>query len=121
MYSLTISFGPAGTLWAFLFKEEQKAGEAYNLYVDHKLGRGESGILIMNDDFGQTCAIPFADINGITCEDLDLVEAARIYRSLAEERLKIKLQTAAKTDPLIGPAISNRGPGVLTPMGGFRQ
>jgi len=119
MYSLTINFGPSGSAWALLFKTEEKAGEAYNAYVGNIMSGGtELNVLIGSDDFGQTYAIPVSQIHGVMLEDLDLIEAARIQRSLAEERVKIKFVAAAKSDPLIGPASRGQVPGVLTPMGG---
>jgi hypothetical protein len=114
MYSLTISFGPVGTTWAFLFKDKENAEQCRKNAVDFLVkGRG----LEITDDFGQHASITSETIHGISFEDLDLVEAARIYRSLAEERIKIKLQAAAKSDPVIGPLMNSRGPGILTPMG----
>lgn len=120
MYSLTIHFGSNAICWAFLFKEEEKAGAIYSAYMDFKISENVEGVLIGNDDFGQTFSIPMHQINGILIEDLDLVEAARIQRSLAEERCKVKLLAAAKSDPVIGAAIRQQqaNTGVLTP---FRQ
>lgn len=121
MYSLTIHFGPNAMTWALLFKEEEKAGEVYNAYMDHQVSGTERGMLIGSDAFGQTFAIPMEEIRGMLIEDLDLVERARIERSLAEERCKVKLMDAAKADPTIGAAIRRQqGAPVLTPMGGFR-
>ena len=121
MYSLTIHFGPNAVSWALLFKEEEKAGVAYNAYVANKMNGIESDMLIGCDDFGQSYAIQFNDIHGMLLEDLDLVEAARIQRSLAEERCKVKLMAAARSDPVIGPAMRGAQTPVLTPIGGFRQ
>lgn len=122
MYSLTISFGPNAVAWALLFKDEEKAREAFNTYVDSKVIGASDGAMIGSDDFGQAYAIPFDEIHGVCFEDLDQTEAARIQRSLAEERCKVKLMAAAKTDPVIGEAIRrSQGAPVLTPMGGFRQ
>lgn len=119
MYSLTINFGPTGTVWAFLFKEEEAARRARA--VTNYRPEGATHFTIV-DDFGQTSDFPFNDVHGVVLEDLDQVEAARIYRSLAEERIKVKLMTAAKADPVIGEAIRrSQGAPVLTPMGGFRQ
>jgi hypothetical protein len=118
MYSLTIHFGPSSMVWALLFKEEKKAGELYDSYVNHVLVPAEGGVLIGNDDFGQSFAIPFYEIRGVILEDLEQVEAARIQRSLAEERCKVKLMQAAKSDPVISRAIQDqqRGPSVITPF-----
>ncbi len=114
MYSLTINFGPTGTAWAFLFKEKEAAQGAYRS-VSESISNGL--MVALQDDFGQTGTM--GSVNGYVIEDLDQIEAARIYRSLAEERLKVKLMTAAKSDPVIGEAIRrSQGAPVLTPMGG---
>jgi hypothetical protein len=117
MYSLSISFGPAGTIWALLFKTEEKAGEAYNAYVGNKVGEIKSDVLIGADDFGQTYAIPFAEIHSVLLEDLEQVETARIQRALVDERCKAKFMTAARSDPTIRAAMGNSTP-IMTPMGG---
>lgn len=118
MYSLTIHFGPSMMVWALLFKTEAKAAEAYNAYIDFRTADGKNDTLIGSDDFGQAYAIPMNKIHGMMLEDLDLIETARIQRALAEERCKVKLMTAARSDPVIGPAARGQSPGVLTPMGG---
>lgn len=119
MYSLTIHFGPNAICWALLFKEEEKAKAAYDKILKISGSYEDTRV---TDDFGQTLNIPSV-VHGILFEDLDQVEAARIQRSLAEERCKVKLMAAAKNDPVIGEAIrqQQRGAPVLTPMGGFRQ
>ena len=121
MYSLTIHFGPNAICWALLFKEEEKAGLIYNAFVDAQTSPTEKIVLIGSDDFGQSFAIPAAQISGVLLEDLDAVEHARIQRSLAEERCKVKLMAAAQSDPVIGAAIRQQRSNspVLTPMGGF--
>lgn len=117
MFSLSINFGTSGS-WALLFKEEEKAGQAYNAYVEHIVNNAEGGAMIGTDDYGQSYAIPFVEIRGILLEDLDQVEAARIQRSLADERCKAKFIQAAKTDPVIRTAMGQQAP-ILQPMGGF--
>jgi hypothetical protein len=116
MYSLSISFGPTGTVWALLFKEEAKAAEAYNAYVSNKVAK-ENGVLIGTDDFGQSYAIPFYEIRGVLLESLEQIEEARIQRSLFDERCKAKFLQRARTDPTIRAAMGNQTP-VLQPMGG---
>lgn len=120
MYSLSIHFGSNSIVWALLFKEEEKAGAIYNAYMDFKVSEATSGMLIGSDDFGQSFAIPMEEVRGILLENLDLLETARIQRSLADERTKAKFIKAATDDPIIKAAIRPQGPGVLTPMGGFR-
>jgi hypothetical protein len=120
MYSLTIHFGPNAMTWAFLFKEKERAADAYAKTM--KLTDGADSTLRLEDDFGQMAHIAGHQFHGCLLEDLDLVERARIERSLAEERCKVKLMAAAKSDPVIGEAIRRQqGAPVLTPMGGFRQ
>jgi hypothetical protein len=118
MFSLSISFGPTGMVWAYLFKELEKPQEAYNAYVDYKVNHAENGIFIGSDDFGQCYAIPFDEIRGMMFEDLDLIEAARIQRSLADERCKAKFLQAARSDSTIRAGMGNQMP-IMQPMGGF--
>ena len=113
MYSLTIHFGPNAMVWALLFKEEAKAKSVYNAYMDFKMSEATEGMLIGADDFGQAFAIPMDQINGIMLEDLDLVEEARILRSLANARGEVKVRQRAATDPVIRAA--QNGPGVIAP------
>ena len=113
MYSLTICFGPSATTWSLIFKEEVKAGEVYNAYVDNKVSATESDILIGSDDFGQSYAILFADIHGILLEDLELAQELRILRSLDNARGEVKARQRATTDPVIRAA--SQGPAVLQP------
>ena len=116
MYSLTIHFGPNAMAWSFLFKEKEKADSAFNTancaVVDDKPFRIE-------DDFGQVAVFAAGSATGFMLEDLDLVEEARIQRSLANARTEVKFQQRARVDPVIRNA--QAGTPVLTPMSGFRQ
>lgn len=115
MYSLTIHFGPHAICWAFLFKDKDKA--AHELDVAQKaIVDGEAAAI--SDEFGQIASFAAGTLSGALLENLDLAEAARIQRSLAEERCKVRLMVAAKADPVIGEAIRRQGAPVLTPMGG---
>jgi hypothetical protein len=115
MFSLSISFGPTGMVWAFLFKEEKNAKEcelnAKNLWAD------QDGFNIV-DDFGQNAAFKSKDVHAILLENLDLIEAARIQRSLADERCKAKFLQAARSDSTIRAGMGNQMP-IMQPMGGF--
>jgi hypothetical protein len=120
MYSLSINYGPTGTVWALLFKDEEKAEQAYNAYVDHKMNHAAGvSVLIGSDDFGQCYAIPFDEIHGMLFENLEQLEQARIQRALADERVKAKFMKAARSDPTIMEAArqGQPGTGVLTPFG----
>jgi len=105
MYSLSIHFGPNAICWAFLFKDKKKAEAAFESILDGKTS--------ITDDFGQTAKIIGMQIHGWMLEDLDLVEEARILRSLANARGEVKARTRAQTDPVIRAA--SNGPAVLQP------
>jgi hypothetical protein len=115
MYSLTIHFGPNAMVWAFLFKEKPNYES-----LKSEMHSGPACFSV-TDDFGQNGYFRSKEVHGMLLEDLDLVETARIQRSLAEERCKVKLMNAARSDPVISEAIrkQQQGPAVLTPMGGF--
>jgi hypothetical protein len=120
MYSLTICFGPTGTTWAYLFKEEPKAGMLYNAWVEHKMHHAVGGTLIGADDFGQSFALPFDAIHGMMLEDLDQIVHARIERSLVDARAQMMFDKRAKTDPVIAQGIRERQQiPMLTPVSGF--
>lgn len=110
MYSLTIHFGPNAMVWSFLFKEKEKAESAYGCATS-------DGYLTIYDDFGQSAHFKEGAIHGALLEDLDLVEEARIQRSLANARCEAKFHQRAATDATIRQGMS-RTP-VLQPMGGF--
>lgn len=116
MYSLTIYFGPNAVCWSFLFKEEAAATEARMRASTRPEGATHFSIA---DDFGSTGIFAYESVHGYLLEDLEAVETARIQRSLAEERCKVKLMNAARTDPVIGPAMRGGGAQVLAPN--FRQ
>ena len=118
MYSLTISFGPAATVWQFLFKEEEKAGVVYNAYVESKINSAVGVMLIGADDFGQSFAIPFEEIRGVLLEDLELTTESRIRRTLEQAHGQAKYTERAKNDPILRQAMNQRGPGVITPFAG---
>lgn len=112
MYSLTIHFGPNAICWQFSFKEKEKAEAAFKS-IGENIDKGLMGQV--RDDFGQTANM--GQISGYLLEDLDLVEEARIQRSLMNARGEVKARQRAATDPVIRTA--GQGPAVLQP--GFRQ
>jgi hypothetical protein len=113
MYSLTIHFGPNAMVWSFLYKDEKKAQSLFN-NVQNAIGSGKELGGIITDDFGQTSYIDAKSISGVLLEDMDLVEEARIYRSLANARGEVKARKRAATDPVIREGM-NAGPSVLQP------
>jgi len=110
MYSLSISFGPNGLVWAFLFKDKNKAELAYELISNPSIQN-----LIIEDDFGQKACFKAEAIHSFLVEDLDQIEEARIQRSLADERCKAKFMQRAKSDPTIRQAMG-QGPGIVSPF-----
>ena len=116
MYSLSIHFGPNAMVWAFMFKEKEKADAAFALTNQNNCP-DISGFEI-TDDFGQQCYIDYANFHGSMLEDLDLVEEARIQRSLYNARGEVKARQRASTDAVIRTGMGNSGASVLTP---FRQ
>ena len=108
MYSLTIHFGPNAMVWSFLFKEKEKAEAAHIKVTEAIKNELMAGV---EDDFGQAAVM--GAISGYMLEDLDLVEEARIYRSLANARGEVKARQRAATDPVIRTA--QQGPSVLAP------
>ncbi len=109
MFSLTIHFGPNALQWQFLFKEKENASAGWKNIV------GDS--LDITDDFGQRGVIKLDSIHGSLLEDLDVVEQARIERSIINARGEVKARQRAATDPVIRAA--QNGPAVMTPN--FRQ
>ena len=112
MYSLSIHFGPNAMVWALLFKDKERALAHYSAYETAK-GRKLPGRYIVDVDFGQQASVELDSIHGVMLEDLDLVEEARILRSLANARGEVKARQRASTDPVIRTA--QQGPSVLQP------
>jgi hypothetical protein len=120
MHSVTIYFGPANTPLILLFKEEEKAKNIYNDYVSSVLaGCSAGGAVIGVDDFGQAAALPFAQVNGILLDDMDLSQQAYIERGLHNARAQAKAQQRAAGDPTIRAAA--QGPAVMSPFGNNRM
>src|SRR5437879_2532407 len=112
MHSLTICFGPTGTVWNLLFKEEAKAKEAYAA-----IGKSD-----VTDDFGQTIGTSLNAIHGILLEDLDVSQVAQVERGLHQARGQAKAQTRAMEDPIIKESLRRQqmGPAVMSPVPGGR-
>jgi hypothetical protein len=110
MYSLSIHFGPNAMVWAFLFKEKEKAEAAE---IKAKGWASEFPYFNIEDDFGQSGNFTHSSVHAVLLEDLDLVEEARILRSLANARGEVKARQRAATDPVI--RTSGQGASVLQP------
>ena len=112
MYSLTIHFGPNAMVWSFMFKEKPNFES-----LKSEMHSGASCFNI-TDDFGQNGYFRCKEVHGMMLEDLDLVEEARIQRSLYNARGEVKARQRAATDATIRQGMGNQGASVLTP---FRQ
>jgi len=112
MYSLSISFGPAGTIWGLLYKTEEAANDAYTVAVP--CGEGPD-ITKLDDDFGQRFAAPRCDIHGVMLEDLTESQIGMIERSLHNKRGEVKANQRAAADPAIKTAMMSRTP-VYSPV-----
>lgn len=121
MHSLTICFGPTGTVWTLLYKTEEKAGECYGAYTDAKLNKAY-GPLIGSDDFGQAFSLDIDQIHGMLLEDMDLSQMAQVERGLHQARSQAKAQTRAMQDPVIKESLraQQMGPAVMSPVPGGR-
>lgn len=118
MYSISICFGPTGTVWNFLFKEEERArGVAEN--IETALGAPAARIGIL-DDFGQLFQGRVDQIHGFLLECLDESQAGQIERGLHNARVQAKAQERAMADEVISRSLRRQaaGPAVMTPFGG---
>lgn len=121
MHSLTICFGPTGTTWTLLFKEEEKAAALYNNYV-RAANNVDRAMLVGSDDFGQAFAINIDLVNGIMLEDMDLSQMAQVERGLHQAKAQAKAQERAMADPVILQSLrrQQQGPAVMSPVPGGR-
>ncbi len=115
MYSLSIHFGPNAMVWQFLFKEKEKADDAYAIATAETV----HSFFEITDDFGQKSQVVTHDIHGVLLEDLDLIEEARIQRSLSNARGQAKYNERVKADPMLSRAMNQQrnGPAIHTPFG----
>lgn len=122
MHSLTICFGPTGTIWTLLYKTEEKAGQCYGAYTEAKVLGKDGGPLIGSDDFGQAFSLDITQIHGVLLEDMDLSQMAQVERGLHQARAQAKAQTRAMADPVIKESLraQQQGPAVMSPMPGGR-
>jgi len=115
MFSLTICFGPAGTMWQLMFRTQEAAAAAATGY-DSIVNAG-TGRLILGDDFGQTLNMEAKDLHGCVLEDLSLSKAAHIERALHQARMQAEGQQQAETDAILRAARARSGPAIIDPMG----
>lgn len=128
MFSLTICFGPTGTLWTMLFKTEQNARQISDIIkeemVTYKL-QGKDGYGEFNDEFGQSFSLAFSAIHGMMLEDLEQSKLAHIERALHQARTQALGQTMVESDSTLKAARQRQGAAIIQPFpgpsnGGFR-
>jgi hypothetical protein len=118
MYSLTVCFGPANTLWTFLFKEADKPNaikEAYRKGVEPE----DNHAIIVEDDFGRSAIFDCRGMSGVVIEEMELAQLADVERGLHQARTQAKANTRAMGDEVLKSAarLQNQGPAVLQPGG----
>jgi hypothetical protein len=119
MHSLTISFGPTGTMWQLMFKTEEAAQVAFDiLSTDEKNQDLYNPATVRTrvrliDDFGQKLILTLQEIHGYVLEDMDISAGAHIERALHQTRMQGKAQRLAEADASIRQA--GRGPAILSP------
>jgi hypothetical protein len=117
MHSISICFGPTGTIWNLLYKSEETMKAAWE-----KLENRETPRLVIGDDFGQNLAIVRDQLHAFLIEDLDVSQLAQIERGLHQARSQAKAQTRAMEDPTIKESLRRQqmGPAVMAPVPGGR-
>lgn len=117
MFSLTICFGPAATIWTMLFKEEEKAATFYDAYINTPVSHTDDRIpLTVTDDFGQRAVIDLNQIHSVMLEDMEVSQMAAIERGLHQARTQAKAQSRAMADPALKAAMLGQGPAVHSPF-----
>lgn len=113
MFSLTICFGPQGTMWQLLFRDREKAEKATGIisFV------AEMAIEI-EDDFGQRATFDSASIHSWMLEDMTLSKAARVELVLHQARTQAEAQIQAESDQMLKSVRARQnGPALINPMG----
>ena len=114
MYSLSISFGPAGTIWGLLYKTREAAEVAYGIATNSNT-HANPEITHLTDDFGQCFYAHRSDVHGVMLEDLTESQLGMIERSLHNKRGEVKANQRAAADPAIKTAMMSRTP-VYSPV-----
>lgn len=113
MFSITLALG--NQAWRLLYKNEEKAALAFG-----KLQSARQEELFLDDEFGQTVQICKNGLTGFLFEDLEKMKMAHVEMALHNARLQSMANKAAQADPGLRANAMMNGPGVLTPMNGFR-
>ncbi len=98
MFTISVAFGPANHIWAFMFKTELAARQQYN-----KLAHPESvmPVVEITDDFTQTASFFIGDIHAVSIEDMDVSMNAGIERGLHQARTQARGNQLASSDPAL--------------------
>ena len=108
MFCLNVALG--NTSWRLLFRDEEKAQEAFSIFVKRYAPQ-----FTVVDDFGQTLVAQAESVHGAMLEDMDKTKMAHVEMALHQARTQNLATKMAQTDPsLKTPAM---GPSVLNPMG----
>lgn len=112
MFSVAVCFGPAATVWALLYKEEEGATKVFDSLNDAIAVGGSVG---GSDDFGQKFVWAGEQLHGVMFEDLELSQLGQIERGLHQARVQAKAQTRAAGDPTIKASMMAQGPAAFMP------
>jgi hypothetical protein len=113
MYSLSIHFGPSQMCWAFLFKDKDRAEQAFRTAASLEIA-GQSSAFQIADDFGQNGMFNYSGVHGILLEDMDVSQEAAIQRGLHQARGQAKAQSRAGSDTTLRTLSAGRGPAILS-------
>ena len=114
MFCINVALG--STSWRLLFKDEDKATEAFNV-----LDARANADLRVADDFGQVLVAHVDSMHGVMFEDLDQTKLAHIEMALHQARTQNAAQKMAASDPSLRAGVNQAGPAIISPMGnGFR-
>lgn len=110
MFSLSITFGPAGsapTTLVMLWKDGDKARAARDEMTMLDVGP----VATIADDFGQELSLVTTSLISIWLENMEMSAVASIERGLHQMRTQIKGTQAAQADPIAKVAMMTGGAG----------
>lgn len=111
MHSLTICFGPTGTIWNLMFKSEEglKAAEEKAMQDPTR-----ETYFVMTDDYGQNVSIKREQIIATLLQDMDQSALVQIEVGVHNLRTQARTQQRAATEPALKAAMMAQGPAVLS-------
>lgn len=114
MFAVNISLG--NVTWRLLFKNEEKAQEAFTKLEHCKLGK--EPVYRVEDDYGQVFS-GGDQITALLYEDFDKAKMANVELFLHGKRVEGMQMKAAQGDPSLRANSLMNGPAMLSPMGGM--